>query len=207
MKKKCLVFMLSILLLLAFAGVGSANLFLNGDFESSVPSNGTGNSWTSINIDSAGGWRTSLGNPDGNFILNSNGTSSTDPTIEQTVYGMVSGAVYRLNFDVARVYSNYGSNALSFQVYMDDNWLMALFSSTDNEYLNSGTLITAPDTSALFSFRAETVDDSSYRIDNVSLKLYGDNPVPEPATILLFGLGIIGIAGVSRTKDSAKRHF
>ncbi len=37
---------------------------------------------------------------------------------------------------------------------------------------------------------------SSMGIRNV--RIYGYTPVPEPATILLFGLGLLGLAGVTR---------
>ena len=79
-----------------------ANLITNGDFELSVPSNGTGNSWTSTHIDLGGGWRTHYeGNPDENFILNEAGDFFTDPTISQAVSGLIVGEIYRIQGDVA----------------------------------------------------------------------------------------------------------
>jgi hypothetical protein len=76
-------------------GVASANLITNGDFETFVPSNGTGGGWTSSNLDGAGGWRASGGNPDEHFVLNQAGQALTDPTISQTVGGRGGSAELR----------------------------------------------------------------------------------------------------------------
>src|SRR5437867_2302686 len=66
------------------------NLLTNGDFETSVPSNGGGGGWTSSHIDGSGGWRSPGGNPGGTFILNEPGDAATDPTIQQSASGLSS---------------------------------------------------------------------------------------------------------------------
>src|SRR5437016_14648689 len=87
----------------AFAAAASQsfaqNLLINGDFELSVPNNGSGNGWTAFNNDGAGGWRSTGGNPNGTFILNDNGNTTTNPTIEQTLSGLTVGAFYRVSGD------------------------------------------------------------------------------------------------------------
>ncbi len=47
--------------------------------------------------------------------------------------------------------------------------------------------------------------DESFAIDNIEVTLNGgQNPVPEPSTILLLGVGILGLVGSSRKRFSKK---
>lgn len=46
----------------------------------------------------------------------------------------------------------------------------------------------------------ENLDGHAFEVDNIAL---GVVPAPEPATILLFGTGIIGLAGLARRKRQA----
>ncbi len=85
------------ILLAAVASFACANtaravpIVINGDFSTLVPSNGTGGGWTSANIDGNGGWRSTNGNPGGNFIINQAGQVATDPTLSQLVSGFTVG--------------------------------------------------------------------------------------------------------------------
>ena len=46
-----------------------------------------------------------------------------------------------------------------------------------------------------------TINTDSVKIDNILAPVAeGEKPVPEPATMLLFALGLLGVAGVSRKK-------
>nr|MBA2501941.1 hypothetical protein [Pyrinomonadaceae bacterium] len=83
-----LMILLAALAFLACADAARAvPVIVNGDFSTFVPSNGAGGGWTSANIDGNGGWRSTNGNPGGNFIINQAGQVATDPTLSQLVSG------------------------------------------------------------------------------------------------------------------------
>ena len=53
---------------------------------------------------------------------------------------------------------------------------------------------------AFSSIALHTSTDSGYSVDEVTYGGGGTQPVPEPCTMLLLGLGLVGFAGVRRFK-------
>lgn len=98
----------------------------------------------------------------------------------------LSSATNNLAFDFGEFY---GSSGLNLSVTLDtgDSWVV---STVANDYSFFG--ITS-DT----SFTSLTLNaDRNYAImDNLSFAAAGNAPVPEPATMLLFGTGLAGFAG------------
>lgn len=179
MKKNIFLMLLLSIPAFLFSGTGQAQLVTNGTFDSNA------DGWSSENIDGAGGWRSDYGNPGGNFILNSNGVVATDPTISQLVTGLTPSSLYSLTGDFAGVYTAYGNpDALSFGVYAD-GVLIASYSRPggENVYGSFSLDIYADDSDILLAFKGEMDgDDSSYRIDNISLTLKEPAPVSSDTT-------------------------
>ena len=195
MKKKILTGFI-IVLFLGLTGAARANLITNGDFSLSVPNNGTGNGWTAANNDSLGGWQTNGGNPSGTFILNSNGASNTDPSISQSVSGLIVGTTYRLSGDYAYVLwgGKKGPNSFAVDInsntytfdYLGDSWHSFLI-----DFEADSSTIT-------INLRAEiNGDDTPYKVDNINLT---SMPTPIPGAIWLLGSGFVGLIGLKRKK-------
>ena len=179
----------SFILGLALAGsIASAqNLLVNGDFELQVPNSGTGNGWTTALNDGAGGWRATNGNPNGYFILNSNGSTSSNPTIEQTV-SLVMGLTYRVEVDYRRAHFSAGNGVNDFGIEIDGN-LWELDVITDNEWRHASFDFVASSNTATLIFTGERQVDTTPGIDNASLT----QVVPEPGTFIALGLGAVAL--------------
>lgn len=212
----------------AVPGVTSANLITNGSFE--TPTTPTTNYLQYFSGSSFDGWTvvgaagnvalvssayTSVGfsfpAQDGNQWLDLTGLSNTKTGIQQAV-GTSIGTDYDLSFWVGNQIDSSGVNygiSSTVEVLLDGASLGSFTNSggdatTKIQNWKQFTLsFTASSTSSVIQFlNSDGVGDSTNGLDNVALLAQGSAPVPEPATMLLFGAGIAGLAAVGRRKRS-----
>lgn len=157
------------------AGVACAQTVINGDFSLEVPRNGTGNGWTSSQIDGAGGW-SGGGNPGTCFVLNDNGPLQTDPTLSQLITGLVPGLRYEITGDYASWHINSSPpGGRAFRVSMDGAEIFVGHTTAGHAWtpFSAPFIATAP--SMLLRLAAE-IDgtDNDCAVDNIAI-------VPAPA--------------------------
>jgi hypothetical protein len=148
------------------ATAGGQNLFSNGDFTSGF----TG--WTVANVDNSGGWKATGGNPTGYYLLNSNGAAATDPTIQQTVTGLVPGQWYTISGQRNNIENGAFGNAsaLSFGVAVDNTVILQLANTGGATWIPFSVQFKATATSHVIAFSAErNGDDTQYGVDNLSV--------------------------------------
>jgi hypothetical protein len=144
----------------------------------------------------------------GNFIA-SDPQFDTGP-LSQTIVGLTVGASYTLTFDYA------GAQQLGFDGVTTGGWQVSLGSETHNTatltnanhgftgWFSATMNFTATSTSEVLSFLATGGPSGTQPpfvlLDNVSLDL----SVPEPMTLSVFGIGLVGAAAWKRRKASKK---
>ena len=117
-----------------------------------------------------------------------------------------------LNFDVTLSDKIEGDNWNWMQTNEDSNtWALELQAFPEYYIVKTGNLQSITNTHFLFNntealswavidltdFGASPQDINIFKVSHVST-FTGVNPVPEPATMLLFGIGLLGIAGLGR---------
>jgi hypothetical protein len=189
------------LVILFSAFQSQANLITNGNFDISVPLDGTGGGWTASGNDANGGYRTVNGNSF--FIMNASGQSGTDPSISQTLTGLTIGQQYDVSGDFTDYYGccdNGYPAALSFGIALSPGSLLLEASHPGSvpDWFTFATSFVASAESHDIIFTSErNGTDYAYAIDNIFVTA----AVPEPSIIALFGLGLVGIGFVRRRQS------
>lgn len=170
------------------------NLVLNGSFDSGTIG------WSFSNIDGAGGWRPSGGQPDGYFILNDGGSPSTDPAIEQVVEGLQVGAVYRLRGRYkAESSASSPVGALSFAVDVNGEVVITRPAVDTTIWRDFEWTFVAMNNQSSIQLRAEiSGTDNDFAIDNIELfKL-----TPPPCAGDVTGNGSVNAIDLAAVLDS-----
>jgi hypothetical protein len=167
---------------LPHSATGQGNLVVNGGFDTDA------SGWVMTNVDiSWGGW-SSAGNPGGSFILDNSPSSSTEPTIGQTVNSLTPGDTYVVSGDYQMLGGKNFANVDSLGVAIDGTFLfetVAPTDPTDHSWYSFNFLYTATSSSALLSLSSKiNGTDFYYGIDNIVMAA-----IPEPHSLALLVLG------------------
>ncbi len=136
-----------------------------------------------------------------------------DTVGSQWNYGSVSGDFTMLNnYSGSAIITSSTGSDFTFSGLYTRIWLDNIESrNVDIEAFNNGSSVWVSDfilttTWEFIAGSSVIIDElhlnfgNNFLVDNLELNGSGSSSVPEPATMVLFGLGLLGLAGVSRKK-------
>jgi hypothetical protein len=182
---------------LVFAGAGSVdadNIVVNGGFET-----GNFSGWTqngSFNIvtggpDHTGNYIGGYGPHSGDYYA-ALGTIGSLGTLSQTLT-TVPGQTYTLSYFMA----SDGGTPSEFRVEWNGNTLIDQTNVAQQGYTSYSFQMTAPGATSTLTF-LERNDPGYISLDDVTVGTALVSKTPEPSSVVLLGLGVVGLAGYVR---------
>lgn len=176
---------LALMLSLSTTSAFALNLVTNGGFET-----GDFSGW----VQNGSYMYVSGSNPFSGSFAADFGTPTGFGSLSQIV-NTQPGFEYELNFNLATS----GGTPSEFMVLINGVSLFSLINEGNQPYSTASLIFTAGATPTEITFLGRN-DIGAFNLDNISLDLA---PVPEPSTLLLLGLGLLG-AGFLRKRTQRK---